>query len=178
MIIYFLRHASAGVRVANPKKDEKRSLDADGIEQCGFVGRALAAINAQPDVIISSPLKRATQTAALVGNEIGYEAKLQLDAAMRPEASFADFRRMLDKYSKYEAIMIVGHNPSITDFLAKMIAKSGCEAQIEFKKGAVARVEAERRGAILNWFLTPKLAREIQTAAAAAAKSRPKTSRK
>ena len=178
MIIYFVRHASAGEHLNNPKKDEKRPLDADGIEQCGFIGRALAALNVQPDVIISSPLKRATQTASLVGNELGYEAKLQLEPAMKPEAPFTDFRRMLEKYLKHEAVMVVGHNPSITDFLAKIITKSGCEALIDFKKGAVARVETERRAATLNWFITPKMAREIQAAAASAAKSHPKTSRK
>jgi len=138
MIIYFVRHASAGEHLSNPKKDDKRPLDADGIEQCGSIGRALAALDVQPDVIISSPLKRATQTASLVGNELGYEAKLQLEPAMKPEASFADFRRMLEKYSKHESVMVVGHNPSITDFLAKIIAKSGCEALIDFKKVAVA----------------------------------------
>jgi len=179
MIIYIVRHASAGQHLTNPKKDEKRPLDADGIEQCGFVGRALSALNAQPDVIISSPLKRATQTASLIGNELGYEGKLLLEAALRPEASFADFRRMLDKYSKHEAIMVVGHNPSISEFMARLIAKSGCEAQVDFKKGAVARVETLRRAATLNWFFTPKIAREIQAAAAVAAeKSTPKTSRK
>jgi phosphohistidine phosphatase len=178
MIIYFVRHASAGEHLSNPKKDEKRPLDAEGIEQCGFVGRALAALNVQPDVIISSPLKRATQTASLIGNEIGYEAKLLLEPALRPEGTFADFRRMLEKYAKQEAIMVVGHNPSITDFLAKMIAKAGCEALIDFKKGAVARIETERRAATLNWFFSPKLAREIQAAATSAAKSQPKTSRK
>src|SRR6476469_3649073 len=178
MIIYFVRHASAGEHLSNPKKDDKRPLDPEGIEQCGFIGRALAALNVQPDVIISSPLKRATQTASLVGNELGYEAKLQLEPAMKPEASFADFRRMLEKYSKHEAIMVVGHNPSITEFLATIIAKSGCEALIDFKKGAVARVETERRAATLHWFITPRLAREIQAAAASAEKSQPKTSRK
>src|SRR5437763_84965 len=86
MIIYFVRHASAGQNIPNPKKDEKRPLDSDGIEQCGIVGRALAALDSQPDVIVSSPLKRATQTASLIGNELGYEGKLQLEAALRPEA--------------------------------------------------------------------------------------------
>jgi phosphohistidine phosphatase len=179
MIIYFVRHASAGQQLPNPKKDEKRPLDSDGIEQCGYVGRALAAINAQPDVIISSPLKRATQTASLVGNELGYEGKLQLDPALKPNASYADFRRMLEKYSRYEAIMVVGHNPSMTEFLARIVVKSGSEALVDFKKGAVARVETVRNAATLNWFFTPKMARAIQTAAAAAAdKSHPKTSRK
>jgi phosphohistidine phosphatase len=179
MIIYIVRHASAGQHLTNPKKDEKRPLDADGIEQCGVVGRALAALNAQPDVIISSPLKRATQTASLIGNELGYDGKLLLEAALRPEASFTDFRRMLDKYSKHEAIMVFGHNPSISEFLARLIAKAGCEAQVDFKKGAVARVETLRHSATLNWFFTPKIARAVQAAAAVAAeKSIPKTSRK
>jgi phosphohistidine phosphatase len=179
MIIYIVRHASAGQHLTNPKKDEKRPLDADGIEQCGFIGRALSALNAQTDAIISSPLKRATQTASLIGNELGYEGKLLLETALRPEASFADFRRMLDKYSKHEAIMVVGHNPSISEFLARMITKSGCEALVDFKKGAVARVETVRHAATLNWFFTPKIARELQVAAAVAAeKSTPKTSRK
>jgi phosphohistidine phosphatase len=179
MIIYFVRHASAGEHIANPKKDEKRPLDPDGIEQCGHMGRALAAINAQPDVIISSPLKRATQTASLIGNEIGFEGKLQLEPAMRPEASFAEFRRMLERYPKHEAVMVVGHNPSITEFLARIINKSGNEALIEFKKGAAARVETDRGAATLNWLFTPKIARSIQSAAKTAAeKSHPKTSRK
>lgn len=176
MIIYFVRHASAGQHLNNPRKDERRPLDADGIEQCGIVGRALAALNVQPDVIVSSPLKRATQTASLVANEIGYEGELELEPALRPEASFADFRRLLDKYSKQEALMVVGHNPSITDFLARLITQSGSEAFIDFKKGAVARAETARRSATLNWLLTPKMARAIQ--AAAAEKSRPRTSRK
>ena len=178
MIIYFVRHASAGERVANLKKDEKRPLDADGIQQCGYVGRALAAANVQPDVIISSPFKRATQTASLIGNEIGYEGKLQLDPAMQPAATFADFQRMLEKYAKHEAIMVVGHNPSITDFLARIITKSGSAALVEFKKGAVACTETQRQAARLKWFITPKLARAIQAAAAAAEKSHAKTSRK
>ena len=50
MIIYFVRHASAGQHIMNPKKDEKRPLDKDGIEQCGFIGRALAALDVHPRV--------------------------------------------------------------------------------------------------------------------------------
>ena len=92
MILYFLRHASAGEHVVNPKKDEKRALDKEGIEQCGYVGRALAALDVQVDAIISSPLKRCTQTASLVGNELGYEAKLQIDPALRPGTGLAEFR--------------------------------------------------------------------------------------
>lgn len=176
MILYFLRHASAGEHLTTPKKDEKRALDAEGIEQCGFVGRALAALDAHVDCVISSPLKRATQTGSLVGNEIGYEGKLQLDAGLRPGAGFADFRKLLEKYARLEAIMVVGHNPNLSQFLGTVICESGCEASIELKKGAVAKVEMRRNTGTLLWCLTPKVARTLY--ATAVESSLPKTSRK
>ncbi|MGH9512973.1 MAG: SixA phosphatase family protein [Terriglobales bacterium] len=176
MIIYFLRHASAGEHLANPKRDEMRPLDKAGIEQCGYVGRALNALDVHVDVIISSPLKRAAQTASLVGNELGYEGKLLLENALRPNASFSDFRQLLERYGKYDSIMCVGHNPSLNEFLARAISEAGCEASVELKKGAVAKVETGRNSAVLQWCLTPKILRELY--AAAVESSRPKISRK
>jgi phosphohistidine phosphatase len=176
MIIYFLRHASAGEPLSNPKRDEKRALDEAGVEQCGYVGRALTALDVQVDVILSSPLKRAAQTASLVGNEMGHEGKLQLEDGLRPGATFADFRKMLDKYARHDAIMVVGHNPTLSEFLGRSISETGCEATVELKKGAVARVEMSRNAASLVWCLTPKILRTLY--AAAAESSRPKTSRK
>jgi len=176
MILYFLRHASAGEHIANPKKDEKRALDKEGIEQCGYVGRTLMALNAQVDTIVSSPLKRATQTASLVGNEIGYEGKLQIDNALRPAASLGDFRKLLEKYARQEAIMVVGHNPNLSQFLGAVICDSGCEASVELKKGAVAKVEMRRTLGTLQWCITPKVARTVYESAVES--SRPNTSRK
>jgi phosphohistidine phosphatase len=165
MIIYFLRHASAGEPVNNPKKDEKRALDEVGVEQCGNVGRALAALDVQVDMILSSPLKRAAQTASLVGNEMGYEGKLQLEDGLRPSASFADFRKMVDKYARHEAIMVVGHNPNLSEFLGRSISESGCEAAVDLKKGGIARVETGRNAGMLHWYLTPKVVRALYAAA-------------
>ncbi len=176
MIIYFLRHASAGESVGNPKKDEKRALDKAGIEQCGYVGRALNTLDAQVDVIISSPLKRAAQTASLVGNELSYEGKLQLEDALKPGATFAEFRQMVNRYAKYDSIMCVGHNPNLSEFAGRAMSESGAEASVELKKGAVAKVEMGRNGGTLQWCLTPKILRELYVAAAES--SRPKISRK
>jgi phosphohistidine phosphatase len=176
MVIYFLRHASAGESLSNPKKDEKRALDKTGIEQCGEVGRALTALDVQVDIILSSPLKRSAQTAALVGNELGYEGKLVFEDALRPAATFADFRKMFDRYAKLENVMVVGHNPNLSEFLGRSISASGCEASVELKKGAVARVEMNRNSGSMLWCITPKVLRSVY--AAAADNSRPKTSRK
>jgi phosphohistidine phosphatase len=162
MIIYFLRHANAGEPLSNPKKDEKRALDKEGIAQCGSVGRALAALDVQVDLILSSPLKRAAQTASLVGNELSYEGRLQFEDGLCPSASFQDFRKLLDKYAKHEIIMVVGHNPNLSEFLGRSISQTGCEAFVELKKGAIAKVELGRNSANLQWLVTPRLLRALQ----------------
>src|SRR5262249_39651694 len=112
MDIYFLRHASAGKRMVNASKDERRPLDDDGILQARYIGRMLASLDIQIEQIISSPLKRAMQTASLVANEMAFEAAIQSDDALLPEADLAQFQAMLSRFRKYDAVMVVGHNPS------------------------------------------------------------------
>src|SRR5438105_15097798 len=98
MIVYLLRHASAGQRKSSAAADEKRALDAEGIEQCRYVGRLLAALDIEIDVVVSSPLKRAMQTASLVANELGHEGRIESAAALRPEAAHDAFRRLLAEH--------------------------------------------------------------------------------
>ena len=70
--------------------------------------------------------------------------------------------------------MVVGHNPSMTEFLVQMLSGSGAAAFIDFKKGAVAKVERDgSQPAVLKWCMTPKVVRAIQKASASS--SRPKT---
>jgi phosphohistidine phosphatase len=176
MVIYFLRHANAGQSMANAKKDEKRALDKEGIIQCGMVGRALVALDVQVETILTSPLKRSAQTASLVGNELGYEGKVHFEDGLRPQATFADFRHMLEKCAKLESILVVGHNPNLSEFLGRIMSEAGCEGSVDLKKGAVARVEMGRNAGTLNWLITPRILRALY--AAAAESSRPKTSRK
>ncbi|HSK44459.1 MAG TPA: phosphoglycerate mutase family protein, partial [Candidatus Binatia bacterium] len=144
--------------------------------QARYVGRLLANMDVQVDQIISSPLKRARQTATIVANELAFEGVVQIDDALRPEAGFEQFRAMLARYKKYDAIMVVGHNPSFTEFLGKSVSSTEGAAQIDFKKGAVARVEMNGRTGTLDWLVTPKIARTLQTSLKSS--SRPKTSRK
>ena len=160
MLVYFVRHASAGQHKADPAKDEKRPLDNDGIEQCTTIGRALTALETHVDVILSSPLKRAAQTASLVANELGYEEKIVLTPARRPEAHYAKVSALLDAYAHHEAIMVAGHNPNLSEFLGRLIG-GGSRAGMDLKKGSVARVEVDRRRGILHWMLTPKVVRTL-----------------
>lgn len=177
MIIYFLRHASAGQSKANATQDARRPLDKEGIDQCGYIGRALASLDVQVDVIISSPLKRATQTASLVANEIGHDAKLLFSPALDKSANMESFRQLLEHHARQDAIMVVGHNPNLSQFLSLLVSGGSNDRGIQLKKGAVARVEwSARKAAVINWCVTPKVVRSIYDSAATS--SRPKTVRK
>jgi phosphohistidine phosphatase len=177
MVIYFLRHASAGNKQSNDKGDEKRPLDKEGLAQCRAMGRALAATEVQVELVLSSPLKRAAQTASLVGTEMGYRGDARLDDALRPDASYEQFQDMLQKYSKSKAIMVVGHNPTLSEFCSALLSSGANLKCVELKKGAVARVERSgKNSAVLNWCLTPKLVRTLQ--ASETPRSKPKTVRK
>ncbi len=116
MDIYFLRHASAN-HYDPAGDDDKRPIDKTGEQQSHDVGRALAALGLKLDVMISSPLTRALQTAEIAASELGHKDKIVIDAALRPEASYEEFEALLARYGKKKAIMVVGHNPSMTDFL-------------------------------------------------------------
>ena len=99
MNLYILRHASAGVKRANPVLDRKRPLDKDGKRHCLQLAHVLGAMKVQFDLIISSPLKRAMQTASFVGTEMGYEAPIVQTVALAPGASFAQFQKLIQGYA-------------------------------------------------------------------------------
>src|SRR5215472_12228745 len=150
MNVYILRHASAGTRRDNPLIDVKRPLDKEGKQQCMLVGSYLNALKVQFDLIASSPLKRALQTASLVGTETGYDAKIQVTEALAPGATVSVFQQYIAGLGRYENVLIVGHNPNLPQFLGSLIVSPG-RASIRMRKGAIARVDLTRRPGILNW---------------------------
>jgi phosphohistidine phosphatase len=176
MIVYFLRHANAGQKRLNPVLDEKRPLDKEGIEQCRYVGRLLNSMDAHVDLILSSPLKRATQSASMVGNEIEYEQKIEVTPVLRPNAAYESFRGLLHQIADLEAVMVVGHNPNMSQFLSLLVTGGLSERAIDMKKGSIARVEMGPKRSVLNWLVTPRLVKTAYTSAQVS--SRPKTSKK
>ena len=175
MNLYILRHASAGVRRASPTVDAKRPLDKEGKEQCLLIGRYLTALRVQFDLILSSPLKRALQTASLVGTEVAYDSKIQITEAVSPAGTVSRFQELIGTLAAYDNVLVVGHNPNLPQFLGTLIC-SPKAANIRMRKGAIARVDCTRRPAQLISLADPRMLRQIY--ASAAKSSRRSTSRK
>jgi phosphohistidine phosphatase len=175
MILYLMRHANAGMPRGNPTLDAKRALIKEGKEQCMLMARLMSALKVQVDVIVSSPLKRALQTAQFVGTELGYDGKVEISPALALDANYADFQKLLAKYSHREGVLVVGHNPNVFQFLGRLISGNG-GAAIRMRKGSVARIDLDRHPPLLQWLIDPRTARAIY--ASVQKSSRPKTSRK
>jgi phosphohistidine phosphatase len=175
MNLYLMRHANAGLRRGNPALDAKRGLIKEGKDQCMLMARVLSAFKVQIDVIASSPLKRALQTAQFVGTEMGYEGKVEICPALGLNADFAAFQQLLAKYADREGVLMVGHNPNLFQFLGRLITGNG-GAAIRMRKASIARVDMDRHPALLRWLIDPRMARSLY--ASVAKSSRPKTSRK
>jgi len=176
MNLYILRHASAGTRRANPIIDVKRPLDKEGKQQCVLVANCLNALRVQFDLVASSPLKRAMQTASLVGNEIGHEGKIMATEALAPGATIPQFQKLVADLSRHENVLVVGHSPNIQQFLASIVTPAAGKANLRMRKSAIARVDLTQRPGILVWLLDPRLVRMIYTSIPR--KPRRKTSRK
>ena len=186
MNLYILRHASAGTRRVNPLIDTKRPLDKEGKQQCMLVGSYLTALKVQFDLIVSSPLKRALQTASLVGTETGYDSKVLISQALTPEASVAAFEKLVTSFANYDNVLVVGHNPNLAVFLGAMIGARNVSAlgitrqagrpAIRLRKGAIARVDCARQPGTLHWLVDPRILRGVY--AKVTKSSRRKTSRK
>jgi phosphohistidine phosphatase len=160
MILYLMRHANAGAVRENPLLDAKRGLIKEGKEQCMLMARVLNALKAPIDGIISSPLKRALQTAQLVGTELGYEAKIEISPALGLNGNYSDFQNLLAKYTDREGILVVGHNPSIFQFLGRLVTGNG-GAAIRMRKASIARVDMSHHPPRLQLLIDPRTARGI-----------------
>lgn len=186
MNLFVLRHGSAGVRRMNPLLDVKRPLDKDGKRHCLHLAHVLNALKISFDTVVSSPLKRSLQTAQLVGTEMGFEARILISNGLAPTATFEEFYRLLRECAPHENVLMVGHNPNLTDFLGRLVGGEGNgsgdqaevveRARVRLRKGSMARLSLQRGPATLQWLLDPRLVRALY--ATSTKSSRRKISRK
>ena len=157
MNLYFLRHASAGNRRANPLIDRKRPIDKEGVGQCRLIAQLMNALDLQLDVILSSPLKRALQTASMIAMETGHDMPVVIAKELAPGGAVADFRNMLASHGGQENILVVGHNPNLAEFLSALIGGGSEHTAVRLRKGSLARVDMTQRPGVLQWVVDPRL---------------------
>jgi phosphohistidine phosphatase len=155
MQLYFLRHGEADWP-GWTKPDDERPLTDFGKKEVRQVAKFLNRLKVKPDVIVSSPLPRALQTAEAAAEQL--KTKLRQDEALEPGFGISELSTVLTRHPS-KALMLVGHEP---DFSSVISALTG--GFIKMSKAGVALVDIDpetKKGRLL-WLFPPKFARKAK----------------
>jgi phosphohistidine phosphatase len=164
--LYILRHGIAVDPGTPGIPDDERPLTPKGRRRMRQIGRGLRRLDLRLDRIFTSPLPRAAATAEIVAEEL--DAGDPLDAAdvLRAGSDAGAIRDWLRDRAE-DRLMIVGHNPSLTDLITLLVlgATNGPRTQVcELRKGGIAALRPSAASADrfdLIWVATPRLVRRL-----------------
>ena len=161
--LYFIRHGLAEARGDAWPDDAKRPLTDEGMSRLRKAARGLARLGVKVEVVLSSPLVRARQTAELLAGGFDPRPSIVNVDSLAPDGTYAAVIADLEKHARKSRIALVGHEPMIGELAARLI---GSRHPIEFKKGAVCRIDVEDLPPAgpgdLRWMLTPKILRALK----------------
>lgn len=161
--LYLIRHGLAEARGEAWPDDTKRPLTERGTGRVRKGAHGLAAIGVSFDVILTSPLVRAKQTADVLASALDPRPPIVQCDALAPGGSYQALIGELDKLGRRTRIALVGHEPGIGELAAKF---AGLRQPLEFKKGAIRRIDLDALPpdgpGRLRWFLTPKIVRALK----------------
>src|SRR5919197_3008107 len=143
MDIFILRHGEAGKKVATGAKDSERPLTVAGQKEVADIANSLKDLEIKFDLIISSPLKRAHQTAAIVAKIFKKEKKMEDWNELKPEGNRQELYRKLSsptQFKQYSSVLVVGYEPYLTDMISDIISDGNGDGHIVVKKAGLARI--------------------------------------
>ena len=157
MTVYFLRHGIAERQ--SPGGDRARKLTQEGKAELrrvfGFVKRA----KVKPEMVLSSPYIRATETARIAMQELGLDESLSLADALVPESTPANLWNEVRTLGA-DSVLLVSHEPLLSATVAWVLGSS--KELVHFPPAGLVAIEFESTGAnpagMLRWMITPELA--------------------
>lgn len=158
MELYLLRHGSAERGVAG-EADSERALTEQGEHEIRRVVAAAKLAQACPSVVLSSPYKRARQTARIAADLLDCSSPVLASDALMPDANPRALWEEIRTHRSEAALLLAGHEPLFSAATAYLL---GCpELQVSFPKAGLVRIDMDRFGpeprGILRWMLTPHL---------------------
>jgi phosphohistidine phosphatase len=156
MQLYFLRHGEADWP-GWTKPDDERPLTDFGKKEVRQVAKFLDRLKVKPDLIVTSPLPRASQTAEIAAE--GLKAKLRKDEALEPGFGMSELQNVLKRH-RSKVLMLVGHEP---DFTTVISALTGASLKLSKAGFALLDIDPEAEEGKLLWLFPPKFARKSKS---------------
>jgi phosphohistidine phosphatase len=161
MRLVIIRHAIAVPRGTPDMPDDDRPLTPRGRKRFRRAARGLTAVLKRPNALLSSPLPRARETAEIAAKAWG--GVEVTDTPALAGGTFEELAVALAPYGANDTVAIVGHEPDLSELLARLVGTAHAE-RLEFRKGGAARVDIPgllSDGGSLVWFLPPRVLRAL-----------------
>lgn len=162
--LYLVRHGVA-VDAGPGISDAERALTPEGGRKMTRAAIGLHRLGVRPDVILSSPLRRAEQTAERLRSVLTPDTAVEIFAPLAPGHEPLDVLKTLATYRGSQHIVLVGHQPDMGELAAYLVSGSSTLVTFDFKKGAVAAIAVTalppRSPGLLRWFMTSKQLRAL-----------------
>jgi phosphohistidine phosphatase len=155
MQLYFLRHGEADWP-GWTKADDERPLTDFGKKEVRQVAKFLNRLKVKPDLVVTSPLPRALQTAEVAAEQL--KTKLRQDEALEPGFGISELSTVLKRH-RSKVLMLVGHEP---DFSSVISALTGGFIRMSKAGVALIDIDPETEKGRLLWLFPPKFARKAK----------------
>jgi phosphohistidine phosphatase len=120
----------------------------------------LERLGVEPELILTSPLPRAAETAAIVAERLTPRVPPRELPALATGGAAADVLHALRPFALRRGIMIVGHEPTLSELVSLALTGSAGAADVRVRKGGCVALELAQVtlpcGAALEWMLTPR----------------------
>lgn len=156
---YLMRHGLA-VEPGTPDiADDDRPLTKVGEKRVREMAEGLRLLDPDLQRIVSSPLPRALRTAEIVAEVLHARSILVSEDALRADRDAASIRSWLENQAE-ERMLIVGHNPAVSELLSLLLLGRSEPLICDLRKAGVAALRADESGALrLDWLARPRLVR-------------------
>jgi phosphohistidine phosphatase len=158
LVLFILRHGAAGTRMTDPSKDSDRALTSNGRTEMHRIGKSLKDSDLGAKQIVTSPLRRARETADIVAQTLKIPLLEEWDE-LKPEGNRESLYRKLARIERGSRVVLVGHEPYLTSMIGEIVGAP--EARLVLKKGGLAKVRIISFAPLvrgeLRWLLTPKM---------------------
>lgn len=135
--LFVLRHAKSSWD--NPSlSDFERPLNSRGLDAARFIGALIYERRLQPDVLVSSPAKRAKQTAVLVKELAEISRAIKFDERIYEASPHALFNLIREFDDKFDSVLLVGHNPGFEN-LVRLLTGEG----VSMPTAALAKINLQ-----------------------------------
>jgi phosphohistidine phosphatase len=165
MNLYILRHAIALDKQKWNKADSDRPLIEEGANKFKKIAKGLRHLDLEIDWILTSPFRRAYDTAMIAAKELKLKKKVRVIKSLAPDGDPKTLVRHLAlNFRSWESVIVVGHDPYLSRLISILVSGSS-ELSLELDKGSFAKLSADSltygQCARLEWLLTPKILKNI-----------------